>query len=236
MKVRLGTLRRRLWHASIIGDINWIPIEVGQGERYTADKRIRNFLQQTALPPAGVLQSSSSVGSPAARRSPRAERHPGRRWRQSHNSAARSGCGRDWRGRCGLRCTAAAAMQRIRGRPPQQWQSLRFARTPVAAAAAAAAAETAVAVAVAVAAAVAAAGAAVGGGTRCNLSSPAGGGGVAVPAAVAAEAAAAAMRRLRLRAAGVRRHSLCDAAPSFAAAGCLSRYASPCWPPSGHRH
>ena len=61
-KVRLGTLRRRLQHDSIIGDINWIPIEVGRGKRYTADERIQNFLEQTALPPSGVLQSSSSVG------------------------------------------------------------------------------------------------------------------------------------------------------------------------------
>ena len=29
-KVRLGTLLRRLRHASIIGDINWIPIDVGR--------------------------------------------------------------------------------------------------------------------------------------------------------------------------------------------------------------
>ena len=41
LKVRLGTLRRRLWHASIIGDINWGTIEVGRGERYTADERIQ---------------------------------------------------------------------------------------------------------------------------------------------------------------------------------------------------
>ena len=63
-KVRLGTLRRRLQHDSIIGDINWIPIEVGRGKRYTADERIQNFLEQTAssLLPSGVLQSSSSVG------------------------------------------------------------------------------------------------------------------------------------------------------------------------------
>ena len=61
-KVRLGTLQRRLQHDSIIGDINWIPIEVGRGKRYTADERIQNFLQQTALPPARVLRSSSSVG------------------------------------------------------------------------------------------------------------------------------------------------------------------------------
>ena len=60
--MRLGTLQRRLQHDSIIGDINWIPIEVGRGKRYTADERIQNFLQQTALPPAGFLQSSSSVG------------------------------------------------------------------------------------------------------------------------------------------------------------------------------
>ena len=51
-----------LQHDSIIGNINWIPIEVGRGKRYTADERIQNFLQQTALPPAGVLQSSISVG------------------------------------------------------------------------------------------------------------------------------------------------------------------------------
>ena len=61
-KVRLGTLQRRLQHDSIIGDINWIPIEVGRTKRYTAHERIQKFLQQTALPPAGVLQSSSSVG------------------------------------------------------------------------------------------------------------------------------------------------------------------------------
>ena len=34
-KVRLGTLRRRLQHDSIIGDINWISIQVGRGKRYT---------------------------------------------------------------------------------------------------------------------------------------------------------------------------------------------------------
>ena len=50
-KVRLGTLRRRLQHDSIIGDINWIPIEVGLGKRYTADERTQNFFEQTALPP-----------------------------------------------------------------------------------------------------------------------------------------------------------------------------------------
>ena len=60
--MRLGTLRRRLQHNSIVGDINWISIEVGRGKRYTADERIQNFLQQTALPPARVLRSSSSVG------------------------------------------------------------------------------------------------------------------------------------------------------------------------------
>ena len=58
----LGTLQRRLQHDSIIGDINWIPIEVGRTKRYTAHERIQKFLQQTALPPAGVLQSSCSVG------------------------------------------------------------------------------------------------------------------------------------------------------------------------------
>ena len=61
-KVRLGTLQRCLQHDSIIGDINWIPIEVGRTKRYTAHERIQKFLQQTALPPAGVLQSSGSVG------------------------------------------------------------------------------------------------------------------------------------------------------------------------------
>ena len=39
-----------------------IPIEVGRTKRYTAHERIQKFLQQTALPPAGVLQSSGSVG------------------------------------------------------------------------------------------------------------------------------------------------------------------------------
>ena len=136
--MRLGTLRRRLQHDSIIGDINWISIEVGRGKRYTADERIQNFLQQTALPPARVLRSSSSVGpmlsvnlhsssdtqvdvggSPTTRPPPPAGR----------------GCGRYWRGRCGLLCTAAAAMQRIRLQPQQQQQMLRLAGTPAAAAA-----------------------------------------------------------------------------------------------------
>ena len=40
-EVRLGTLRRRLQHDSIIGDINWIPIDVGRGKRYTADELIQ---------------------------------------------------------------------------------------------------------------------------------------------------------------------------------------------------
>ena len=39
----------------MIGDMNWIPIEVGRNKHYTAHERIQNFLQQTALPPAGVL-------------------------------------------------------------------------------------------------------------------------------------------------------------------------------------
>ena len=39
-----------------------IPIEVGRTKRYTVHERIQKFLQQTALPPAGVLQSSGSVG------------------------------------------------------------------------------------------------------------------------------------------------------------------------------
>ena len=38
-KVRLETLLRRLQHGSIIGDMNWIPIEVGRTKRYTARKR-----------------------------------------------------------------------------------------------------------------------------------------------------------------------------------------------------
>ena len=42
--------------------INWISIEVGRGKLYLFDELIQNFLQQTALPQAGVLQSSSSVG------------------------------------------------------------------------------------------------------------------------------------------------------------------------------
>ena len=65
--VRLWTLLRRClnywqllatwigsplkWHASIIGNMNWIPIEVGgggaiSGKYYTTEERIRNFLQQ----------------------------------------------------------------------------------------------------------------------------------------------------------------------------------------------
>ena len=54
-KVWLRTFQRRLQHDSIIGDMNWIPIEVGRNKHYTAHERIQNFLQQTALPPAGVL-------------------------------------------------------------------------------------------------------------------------------------------------------------------------------------
>ena len=42
--------------------INWISIEAGRGKLYLFDELIQNFLQQTALPQAGVLQSSSSVG------------------------------------------------------------------------------------------------------------------------------------------------------------------------------
>ena len=60
-KVRIGALWRRVLHASIIGDMNWIPIEVGLGKRHTAEEWTQNFLQHTTLPPAGVLQSSSSV-------------------------------------------------------------------------------------------------------------------------------------------------------------------------------
>ena len=77
--------------------------------------------------------------APAACKSPRAERHSGRRWRAAGS---------------GLWCTAAAAMQRIRGQPQQQQQSLRLEGTPAAAAAAAAdpAASAAIAVVIAVAA------------------------------------------------------------------------------------
>ena len=90
--------------------MNWIPIVVGRTKRYTAHKLIQNFLQRTALPPAGVLQLSGSVSPSLAEPAggfSSFERHPGRRWRQSHNSAAGSGCGRDWRGRCGLRCSCS---------------------------------------------------------------------------------------------------------------------------------
>ena len=70
-KVLLGTSRRCLQHDSIIGDINWIPIEVGRGKRYTADERIQNFLQQTALPPATAAPSPSLP--PLPQRVPRLE-------------------------------------------------------------------------------------------------------------------------------------------------------------------
>ena len=42
-KVRLGILRRRLEHDSIICYINWIPIEVGWGKRNLTDERIQNL-------------------------------------------------------------------------------------------------------------------------------------------------------------------------------------------------
>ena len=57
-KVLLGTLQRRLQHDSIIGNMNWIPIEVGLPNRYTAHERIQNFLQQSGsrqlCPPRSV--------------------------------------------------------------------------------------------------------------------------------------------------------------------------------------
>ena len=74
-KVRLGILQRRLLHATIISNMNWIiwiPVEVGQGKHCTADQRIQNFIQQTALPPEGVLQQSNSV---CQHRYPCTERH-----------------------------------------------------------------------------------------------------------------------------------------------------------------
>ena len=85
--------------------MNWIPIEVGRGKRYTVDERIRNFPPADCFAPAGVLQSSSSVGpqlrvdhrvSSRGGVARRAKRYPGRRWRPSHNSAAGSCCGRDY--------------------------------------------------------------------------------------------------------------------------------------------
>ena len=132
--------------------------------------RCSHDLLQTALSPAGVLQSSSLVG-PRLRIDLLAPRSTlatvPQQW---HNSAAGSGGGRDWRGRCDL---WSAAMQRIRRQPPPQQQSIILAGNPAAAAAATAAAAAAAAaavaadaVAVAAAAAVAAAGAAIGGCAR----------------------------------------------------------------------
>ena len=183
--MRPGTLLRNLRHASIIGEMHWIPIEVERG------KKLHRRRTDPKLPPAHQFAPRGSFaivqfGWPAAaRRSPRAERHPGRRWRPSHNSAAGSGYGRDWRGRCCPRCSCGHAantpataaelpVTQARGNTSRRLRRRRRRcccrrRRP------AAAAEP-----------VAAAGAAVGGGTRGNISAPGGGCGVAAPAAVAA--------------------------------------------------
>ena len=134
-------------------------MEVGRTKCYNAHERIQKFLQQTALPPAGVLQSSCSVGPRlrvdflASSDTP-ARLAPGPPTTRPRDAAVNA------TGTDGAASGAAAAAQRIRRRPQQQQQSLRLARTPAAAVAAAAAA------------AVAAASAAVGGGTGGNLSAP----------------------------------------------------------------
>ena len=57
-----------------IGDINWIPVEVGRTKRYTAYERIQKFLQQTALPLTVSGQwwatGGSSCASATAARAP----------------------------------------------------------------------------------------------------------------------------------------------------------------------
>ena len=107
-KVRLRTLLRRLQHDSI-GDMNWIPIEVGRTNR---PRKNTKFPPADRFAPRGSSAIVRFCGPVWASgygwmSSPRAT--PGRRWRPSHNSAARSGCGRDWRGRRGLRCSCRNA-------------------------------------------------------------------------------------------------------------------------------
>ena len=68
---------RRLQHDSILGNMNWFPIEVGWTKCYIAHELIQNFLQQTALPP-DELESFIVVMfcTPAAGGFPSSKRHP----------------------------------------------------------------------------------------------------------------------------------------------------------------
>ena len=100
---------------------------MGLIKRYTAHKLIQNFLQQTDLPPAGVLQSSCSVGLRlrvdflASRDTPLdVDGSPTTR----PLDAAVDATGAD-----GAASSAAAATQQICRRPQQKLQSLRQAGT-----------------------------------------------------------------------------------------------------------
>ena len=125
-------------HGSIISDMNWVPIEVARTTRYTAHERIQNFLQQTALPPAGVLQSSCSVGVClwvdflAAPSDNPVDASVGGRLTTRQQDPAVDATSAD-----GAASDVATATQRIRRRQQQQRQLLSQAGTPPAAAAAA---------------------------------------------------------------------------------------------------
>ena len=73
-KVRLWTLQRRLQHDAIIGDINWIPSEVGRTKRYIAHNRYR-FPPGDSFAPGGSSTIVLFCWPPALGGFPRFERH-----------------------------------------------------------------------------------------------------------------------------------------------------------------
>ena len=64
-QARLGTLQRRLQHPDLA--IDWTPIRMGRAGRYTGHECIQRFHRETALPPAGVLQTSAAAEGPRLR-------------------------------------------------------------------------------------------------------------------------------------------------------------------------
>ena len=67
-KVRLGTLQRSLQQDSVIGDMNWIRIEMGRTKRYIAHERI-----QTGTPAATAAAAGEAVAAAASAALPAAD-------------------------------------------------------------------------------------------------------------------------------------------------------------------
>ena len=84
-------MQRRLQHDSIIGDINWIPFEVGKPKCYTTHKKDTKFPPADSFAPSWSSAIILFCWPPASGGFPRFAW----RWQPSHNSAV-GPCCRSW--------------------------------------------------------------------------------------------------------------------------------------------